>query len=174
MQIDFAVGKRARKAVGGVELRMHDVVASGIVRRAHGEPIHIAHAHFNRGHVRGPDAFFVQFDADADGRVIAAAAGVGLEAVFGDAPVAAETVGEDFRFHFVAFVQREQSRAAFQRAARAGQSVGCEKRARHRVARGKSRPQALGQHAIAHALRRAAGLMEGHAERMRKPVGVEL
>ena len=50
--------------------------------------------------------------------------------------------------------------------ARAGDAVRCEKGAEHRGARGETGAQALGEHAVAHALRGTARLVE------RKPQGV--
>ena len=43
----------------------------------------------------------------------------------------------------------------------------------HRVARGEARAEALREHAVAHALRRAARLVIGHAERVGEAFGVE-
>ena len=69
-------------------------------------------------------AAFAQADAESDRRVIAAAARIRLETVFDDAPVPAQFARQYLGIHFLAFVQREQSRVAFERAARAGQAAG--------------------------------------------------
>src|SRR5450759_115354 len=173
-KIDAAIGQRAREAVRSVELRVHNRVATEVVRLAHGEPVDVAHADLDCSDVARLHALLAQLDAKADSGVVAAAARIGLEAVFADAPVTAERVGQDFGFDFIALVKREQTRVAFERAARAGQSIGGKKRTQYRSARSKACTETFRQHTVAHALRRTAGLMECHAERIAKTFGVEL
>ena len=120
---------------------VHHRVAPDVVRFADRQPVDVAHADFGFADVAGFHALVAQLDGKSDRRVVAAAARIGLEAVFRDTPVAAEFIGDQFGFYFIALIQREQAGVAFERAARAGQPVGGEKGAEHRRARGEARAE---------------------------------
>src|SRR4029079_18616216 len=84
-----------------------------------------------------------------------------------------ETVEEQLGPHLVALVQGEEAGVAFPRAACTGQAHGAEERAENGGARGESGADALGEHPVAHALRRAARLVKGEAERIGEARGIE-
>src|SRR5690606_3900321 len=106
----------------------------------------------------------VQLHREADRRMVAAAGGIGLQAVLLDAPGPAEPFGEALGPRLAARVQREESRPALERLARAAQAVGGEEGGGDSVARREPGPEALADHAVVGALHRAAGLVERDAE----------
>src|SRR5688572_13467709 len=116
----------------------------------------------------------MELDAEPDGGVIAAAARVRLEAVLRNAPVRAEPIQQDLRLDLATLVERKEPGVTFERAARSGQSVGGEEGAQHGGPRCKSRAESFRKHAVAHALRRAARLVEGETERVIELIRLEL
>src|SRR5688500_331824 len=108
----------------------------------------------------------MEVDAEPAGRVLDRAARVRLEAVLRNAPVRAEPIQQDVRLDLATLVERKEPGVALERAARSGQPVGRKEGAQHGGARGKSRAESFRKHTVAHALRRAARLVEGETERV--------